>query len=101
VREVTIVDSEGSPILYASLNSEGYLFLEFEYFGGGENQTDYEFNHTVAPEEFPKIALRFNVSPGLPILENIQAISDAGRVQDFQDLLTNKEITNKFWSWIS
>ncbi len=99
--KITIVDSEGSPILYASLNLEDHLFLEFEYFGDGENQTDYEFNHTVAPEEFPKIALRFNLSPGLPILENIQAISDAGRGQDFQDLLTNKEITNKFWSWIS
>jgi hypothetical protein len=101
VSRVTIVGSEGSPILYASLNSEGHLFLEFEYYGDGENQSDYEFNHTVAPEEFPKIALRFNLSPGLPILENVQAISEAGRGQDFQDLLTNKEIANKFWSWIS
>ena len=98
---ITIVGDDSNPILYASLTSEGKLRLQFEYFARNENEGDYEFNHTVEPEEFPKIAQRFGLDPATPILENIKQISASGRGQEFQDLLTNKEILNEFWSWIN
>ena len=98
---ITILGDDGNPILYASITSEGKLFLQFEYFARDDNEGDYEFNHTVEPEEFPKIAQRFGLDPAIPILENLKQISAIGRGQEFQDLLTNKEIPNEFWSWIS
>ncbi len=98
---ITIVGDDGNPILYASLTSEGKLRLQFEHFARDENEGDYEFNHTVEPEEFPVIAQRFGHDPATPILENLKQISAAGRGKEFQDLLTNKEIPNEFWSWLS
>jgi hypothetical protein len=97
----TIVGADGNPILYASLTSEGKLRLQFEYFARSENEGDYEFNHTVEPEEFPKVAQRFGLDPATPILETLKQISDIGRGQEFQELLTSKEIPNEFWSWLS
>jgi len=98
---MTIVGDDGNPILYASMTSEGKLRLQFEYFARDDNEGDYEFNHTVEPEEFPKIAQRFGLDPATPILENLTQISVIGRGREFQDLLTNKEIPNEFWSWLS
>jgi hypothetical protein len=98
---ITIVGDDGNPILYASLTSEGKLRLQFEYFARDENEGDYEFNHSVEPEEFPKIAQRFGLDRATPILENLKGISATGRGQEFKDLLTNKEIPNEFWSWLS
>ena len=99
--DITIVGDDGNPILYASLTSEGKLRLQFEYFARDENEGDYEFNHTVEPKEFSKISERFGLDPVELILENLKHISDAGRGQEFKDLLTNKEIPNEFWSWLS
>ena len=98
---ITIVGDDSNPILYASLTSEGKLRLQFEYFARDDHEGDYEFNHTVEPEEFSKIAQRFEFDPAAPILENLDQISASGRGQEFQDLLTNKEIPNEFWSWLS
>lgn len=98
---ITIVGDDGTPILYASMTSEDKLFLQFEYFARDDIEGDYEFNHTVEPEEFSKISERFGLDPVSPILENLKQISTTGRGQEFQDLLTNKEIPNEFWSWIS
>jgi hypothetical protein len=93
---ITIVGDDGNPILYVSLTSEGKLRLQFEYFARDDNEGDYEFSHTVEPEEFPKIAVRFGLNPATPILENIKQISAIGRGQEFKDVLTNIEIPNKF-----
>jgi hypothetical protein len=101
VSNITIVGDDDNPILYASMTSEGKLRLHFEYFARDENEGDYEFNHTVEPEEFPKIAQRFDLDPATPILDNLRLISATGRGQEFKDLLTNKEIPNEFWSWLS
>jgi hypothetical protein len=101
VSNITIVGDGGNPILYASLSSDGKLRLQFEYFARDDNEGDYEFNHTVEPDEFPKIAQRFGLDPTTPILENIKQISAGGRGQEFKDLLTNKGIPNEFWSWLS
>jgi hypothetical protein len=98
---ITIVGDDGNPILYASLTSESQLRLQFEYFARDDNEGDFEFNHTVEPEEFPKIAQRFGLDPATSILENIKQISAIGRGREFQDLLTNKEIPNELWSWLS
>ena len=98
---ITIVGDDGNPILYASLTLEGKLRLQFEYFARDENEGDYEFNHTVEPEEFPKIAKKFGLDPATPILENLKQISTIGRGKEFQELLTNKDIPNEFWSWLS
>jgi hypothetical protein len=99
--QITIVGDAGSPILYASLNSEGKLLLQFEYFARNDNEGDYEFNHTVGQEDFPKIAQKFGLDTAAPVIENLMQISASGRGQEFQDLLTNKEIPNEFWSWLS
>jgi len=101
VSYITIVGDDGNPILYASITSEGQLFLQFEYFARDENEGDYEFNHTVELEEFPKISERFGLDPATPILENLKQISAIGRGQEFQGLLTYKEIPNEFWSWLN
>ncbi len=98
---ITIAGDYGYPILYASVTSEGKLSLQFEYFARDDNEGDYEFNHTVEPEEFPVIAERFGLDPVTPILENIKQISAGGRGQEFRELLTNKGIPNEFWSWLS
>ena len=97
---ITIVGDDGKPILYASLTSEGKLRLQFEYFARDENEGDYEFNHTVEPEEFPKIAQRFGLDPTTPILENLRQISASGRGQEFQDLLTHQKIPYKFCDYL-
>ena len=98
---ITILGDEGNPILYASMTSEDKLHLQFEYFARDDNEGDYEFNHTVDPEEFSNISERFSLDPATPILENLKQISASGRGQEFQDLLTNKEIPNEFWSWLN
>ena len=97
----TIVGDDDNPILYASMTSEGKLRLQFEFFARDENEGDYEFNHTVEPEEFPKIAQRFGLDVATSILDNLKQISAIGRGQEFKDLLTNKEIPSEFWSWLS
>ncbi len=98
---ITIVGDDGNPILYASLTSEGKLRLQFEYLARDDNEGDYEFNHTVEPEEFPEIAQRFGLDSATPILENIKQISAGRRGQEFKDLLTDKEIPNELWTWFT
>jgi hypothetical protein len=98
---ITIVGDDGNPILYASTTSEDKLLLQFEYFARDENEGDYEFNHTVEPEEFTNISERFGLDPSTPILENLKLISATGRGQEFENLLANKDIPNEFWSWLN
>jgi hypothetical protein len=99
--QISIIGIEGKPVLYASLTSEGKLFFEFELYARNENEGDYEFNHTVEPGEFPKIAARFGLNPNDPILSIIQQITDTGRGQELERALTNQEIKNELWTWLS
>ena len=99
--QISIIGVEGKPILYASLNSDGDLFFEFEYFGRNENEGDYEFNHTVKADQFGKIAQIFGLGPNVPILEIIQQITDIGRGQELENLLSNNEIKNQLWTWLN
>ena len=77
--QIALIGDEGNTMLYASLNTDGSLFLWFEYYGRNENEGDYEFNHTVKPEEFAFIACKFGLDPGNHILANIKRINDSGR----------------------
>lgn len=99
--QIPIIDHEGKTVLYASLTSEGKLFFEFELYARNDNEGDYEFNHTVEPEEFPVIALMFGLNPDEPILENIQQITDSGRGYDLERALTRNEIKNELWTWLN
>ena len=99
--QISIIGIEGKPVLYASLTSEGKLFFEFELYARNENEGDYEFNHTVEPDEFPKIATMFGLNPNDPILRIIQQITDTGRGQELERALTNNEIKNELWTWLS
>ena len=99
--QISIIGIEGKPVLYASLTSEGKLFFEFELYARNENEGDYEFNHTVEADEFPKIAARFGLNPNDPILSIIQQITDTGRGQELERALTNQEIKNELWTWLS
>ena len=99
--QISIIGIEGKPVLYASLTSEGKLFFEFELYARNENEGDYEFNHTVEPDEFPKIATMFGLNPNDPILSIIQQITDTGRGQELERALTNNEIKNELWTWLS
>ena len=98
--QISIIGDEGKPVLYASLTLEGKLFFEFEYYGRNENEGDYEFNHTVEPEEFPQIARRFGLNPEDPILSLIQQITDMGKGQELERALTKEEIKNELWTWL-
>ena len=98
--QISIIGDEGKPVLYASLTPEGKLFFEFEYYGRNENEGDYEFNHTVEPEEFPRIASRFGLNPKDPILSLIQQITDMGKGQELERALTKEEIKNELWTWL-
>ena len=99
--QISIMGDEGKPVLYASLTSEGKLFFEFELYARNENEGDYEFNHTVEPAEFPKIAARFGLNPKDSILSVIQEITDLGRGQELERALTKQEIKNELWTWLS
>ena len=98
---ISIIGDEGKPVLYASMTSEGNLFFEFELYGRNENEGDYEFNHTVEPEEFPGIANRFGLNPEEPILTVVQQITDMGKGQELERALTKQEIKNELWTWLS
>ena len=98
---ISIIGDEGKPVLYASMTREGKLFFEFELYGRNENEGDYEFNHTVEPEEFPKITKKFGLNPEDPILNVVQQITDMGRGQELEQALTNQEIKNELWTWLS
>jgi hypothetical protein len=99
--QISIIGDEGKPVLYASLTLEGKLFFEFELYGRNENEGDYEFNHTVEPEEFPKIARQFGLNPNDPILNIVQQITDMGKGQELERALTKQEIKNELWTWLN
>ena len=99
--QISIIGIEGKPVLYTSLTSEGKLFFEFEIYARNENEGDYEFSHTVEPDEFPKIAARFGLNPNDPILSIVQQITDTGRGQELEEALTKQEIKNELWTWLS
>ena len=99
--QISIIGIEGKPVLYASLTSDGKLFFEFELYARNENEGDYEFNHTVEPDEFPKIATMFGLNPNDPILGIVQQITDTGRGQELEEALTKNEIKNELWTWLS
>lgn len=99
--QISIIGDEGKPVLYASLTLEDKLFFEFEYYGRHENEGDYEFHHTVEPEEFPQIANRFGLNPTDPILIVVQQITDMGKGQELERALTKHEIKNELWTWLN
>lgn len=99
--QISIIGNEGKPVLYASLTLNGKLFFEFEYYGRNENEGDYEFNHTVEPEEFPQIAQRFGLNPKDPILLTVQQITDMGKGQELERALTQQGIKNELWTWLN
>ena len=99
--QISIIGDEGKPVLYASLTSEGKLFFEFELYARNEHEGDYEFNHTVDPEEFSIIAHRFGLNPKDPILSIIQQITDTGKGQELERALTKQEIKNELWTWLN
>ena len=98
---ISIIGDEGKPVLYASLTLEGKLFFEFELYGRNENEGDYEFNHTVEPEEFPQIARRFGLNHKDPILRIVQQNTDMGKGQELGRALTKQEIKNELWTWLN
>ncbi len=99
--QISILDQEGQTILYASMTHEGKLFFEFELYGRNANEGDYEFNHTVEPEEFNFIASMFGLNPKDPILANIQKITDTGHGEELEQALTKNKIKNTLWTWLS
>ena len=99
--QISIMGDEGKPVLFASLTLSGKLFFEFELYGRNENEGDYEFNHTVEPEEFPRIASRFGLNPKDPILRIVQQITDLVKGQELERALSKQEIKNELWTWLN
>ena len=99
--QISIIGNDGKPILYAYLTAEGKLFFTFELYARNENEGDYEFNHTVEPEEFSFIAMMFGLDPKDPILTNIQKITDTGRGDELEQALTKNKIKNELWTWLN
>ena len=83
--QIPIIGSEGKPILYAYLDGEDLKF-EFEYYGTGENGMDYEFIHTVEPENHMLIAKKFGLDPMTEVLDAVQQISEAGHGEELSKL---------------
>lgn len=99
--EISIIGSEGKPILYASLTLEGNLIFEFEYYGRNANEGDYEFIHTVKPDQFSIIANIFDLNSNDSIFSIVKQITDLGRGQELERALTNNEIKNDLWTWLN
>ena len=96
--EITIVDKDGNPVRYASLDCENLKF-QFEYFARGEGGSDYEVIQTVSPEEFPNIARMFDLDPTLDVLTMAQQISDMGRGEELKEALNDKKINCDLFTW--
>jgi len=99
--QISIIGDEGKPVLYASLNLDGKLFFWFELYARNDNEGDYEFHHTVEPEEFAFIAAMFGLNPKDPILTNIQKITDSGCGEELERALTKNKIKNELWTWLN
>lgn len=99
--QISIIGADGKPILYASLTSEGHLFLDFEYYRRSSDEGDYEFSHTVRVDQFSVFADKFGLSSDQSILSTIQQITDLGRGQELKRLLTENEIKNELWTWLN
>jgi hypothetical protein len=100
MEQIPIIGPNGKPILYAYLDG-GDLKFQFEYYGRNEDEGDYEFIHTVAPADFSAIAIKFGLDPKNEILANVQKITDLGHGPKLKKALTNKEIKNELFTWIS
>jgi len=98
--QILVIGDNGQPVRYAYLDNENLKF-EFEYYERTEGEGDYEIIHTVAPQDFVSIALKFDIDPSLDVLTIVQKISDAGRGEELKDALNNKEIKNELWTWLS
>lgn len=100
MEQIPIIGSEGKPILYAYLG-EGKLHFQFEYYGSGENEMDYEFIRSIEPADYPALAIKFGLDPRAEIPSIVQQISDAGRGEELQQALSDKVIPNNLFTWIS
>ena len=98
--QIPVIGKDGQPVRYAYLDNENLKF-EFEYYERTEGEGDYEIIHTVAPQDFASIAIKFEMDPSLDILTIVQKISDSGRGEELRDALNNNEIKNKLWTWLS
>ena len=98
--EIPIIGPEGKPIIYAYLDGVDLKF-QFEYYGTGENGMDYEFIHTVEPENQMLIAEKFGLDPMADVLDAVQQISEAGQGEELKQALTDKAIPNHLWTWLS
>jgi len=98
--KVSILELDCKPILYASLEGEDLRF-QFEYYSRSTDEGDYEFIHTVLPEDFSSITKKFALNSEKNILDQIQEISDLGKGVELHDALTEKEIKNELWTWLS
>jgi hypothetical protein len=98
--QITITGKDGKPILYASMHGE-HLRFEFEYYARSDDESDYEFIHTVFPSDFPSIPAKFGLDPSVDIFVTIKAIQDKGLGQELLDALTDKEIVNELFVWRS
>ena len=98
--QIPIIGSDGKPVRYAYLENEELKFV-FEYYEKIEGEGDYEIIHTVAPQDFASIAIKFGLNPHLDILTVIQQITDAGKGEELKDALNSKEIENEIWTWLS
>jgi hypothetical protein len=98
VKQIRIVDEDGSPIRYAYLEQENLKF-EFEFYAHDENEGDYEIIQTVVPADFASISEMFGLDPMDDILTIVQEISDSGRGGDLINALNSKEIKNRLRKW--
>ena len=98
--QIPSIGAEGKPVRYAYLD-DGNLKFEFEYFGRTEGEGDYEIIHTVSPQDFASIAVKFGLNPSIDILSIVQQISDAGWGEQLKDALNSKEIMNQLSTWRS
>jgi hypothetical protein len=97
-RQITITGKHGKPILYASLNEDGSLNLNFEVFGR-KNSFDVESIYTIQESEFSKLALHFKIPAELEILDALHFLSTNGQGEQLEQALSDKLFDVKTFVW--
>lgn len=99
-REVTVVNSDGDPILYCSCKGDGSLEASFEIYGNA-NQSDLEIIDVVYTSGFSKLKEVFGIPNDVHILDAVQAISDRGDGQKFKDFIRERTLPGEHFSWMT
>ena len=98
--EITIRNSEGTPIWYATINDDS-IKLEFESYGRGHEDPDIESHVSIPGSEFEKIRENFGYEEYYPLARILQELTDTGRGEEFKDWAESNLALKTDFVWFS